>query len=218
MVEAVVTVTPLVPLAFTDAGLNVTVNPAGVFTDVRLTLPVKGATRVTVRIRAPLVAPVVVDIGEGLTLIVNDPTDAACTVSARVCVTLVAPFALAVITTLAFPVVAVDEAVSVSVPVVEPSAMDSAPAVTPVGRPVALIVTAPAEPVLEIVTLTLPAAPCVIVRLDGERPRVIEMGEVPVSVVLLQAETAAATASARHFVKSDWLLRVFIRPFRTGCW
>lgn len=92
---------------------------------------------------------------------------AALTVSAIVVVAVKLPD-VPVIVTVAVPVVAVEEAVSVStlVPVV---GLVPKPAVTPLGKPDAASVTLPLNPSTSVTVIVLvPLLPCVTVKLLGE--------------------------------------------------
>ena len=106
------------------------------------------------------------------------------TVSVTVVLWVVEP-EVPVIVTVAVPVVAVDDAVSVSVDVALPLAggvtgFGEKVAVTPLGRPEALSVVAALKPFkLVMVTVLLPLEPCVTVTELGEAP-IEKSGEVVV--------------------------------------
>src|SRR5512146_2056740 len=95
------------------------------------------------------------------------PLDAV-TVSVSVDVWSVSPVAVPLIVTVAWPTVAVADAVSVSVDEFVVGAAGLNAAVTPLGRPLADSVTAPAKPFVRLmVTVDVPFAPCATLRAVG---------------------------------------------------
>ncbi len=173
---------------------NDAVTPFGRPVAARLTLPVNPFTSVTVMVLVPpgRVGVIVTLAGEADSVKLGGPV----TVRAIVVVAVELPD-VPVMVTVARPVVAVADAVSVSVEVVLPFAggvtgLGENAAVTPLGRPLALSVVAELKPFwLVIVMVLVPLAPCAILKEAGLADNVKFVGVTVMGTELL---CPAATA------------------------
>ena len=198
-----VRVTTLVAVA--GLGAKEAVTPLGRPVADRVTAPVKPCAPVMVMVSAVLLPCVVVIEGAEAARV---KLGAMLTVRAMVVEAVRAP-EVPVMVTVAAPVAAVLEAVSVSTlePVV---GLVAKAAVTPLGRPLAARVTAPVNPETSVtVTVSVPLVPCVMVKVGAEGARVKLGGwvtvretavtvdrspEVPVMVTVLSPTVAEEVA------------------------
>jgi hypothetical protein len=173
--EAVsVSVEAALPLAGGVTGLveNAAVTPEGRPLALSVVAELKPPVLVTVIVLVPLLpCPIVSEAGEALTL--KPGATAAFTVRLNVVLCVVEPL-VPVMVTVAAPVVADEDAVSVSVELALPPeagviGFAENDAVTPEGRPLTLRVVAELNPFrLVTVTVLVPLVPCVIVSELGE--------------------------------------------------
>ena len=159
-----------VPAPVIEAGLKLTVTPAGAPDDDKATAELNPPDAVVVTVTVPL-DPRVILLEVGETAIVNVPTLGAFTVSVTV-VVLASPAPAAVTVSVYVPVATVDATVSPSVDVPEPGAAIEAGlnvAVTPVGAPLTDSVTAELNvPPAVVVMVELPLPPCTTETAAGE--------------------------------------------------